>query len=91
MNLVSAQPNIRVLKDRAAVTLIICMSLTFCLFLLALGLSDSLNFTLYEARSLLASLRSMTHRRPPIVTATCTEVEPAKATSLDPVDLSQTG
>lgn len=91
MQLISAQPNIRVLKDRAAVTLIALLSLTFVLFLLVLGLSDSLTLTLYEARSLLASLRAAAHKRPPVVPGTCSEVEPAPTAPCDPIPVDLTG
>lgn len=93
MRLVHSQPDIRILKDHAALTLIACMSVTLALLLLVLGLNDSLTLTLCEARNLLASLRSMTHKRPPIVVATCTEVEPQPPAPSDPlpVDLTATG
>lgn len=93
MNLVTSQPNIRVLKDSAAITLIGALTITLALFLLVLGLSESLTVTLYEARALAASLRGMTKKRPQVVPSTCTEVEPAPPAPSEPipVDLTATG
>jgi hypothetical protein len=93
MNVVASVPNIRILKDRAALTLLAALSITLALLLLALGVSERLMLTINEAQLMCASLRQMTRKRPAVVASTCSEVHPEPAANAEPLtaDLETTG
>ena len=94
MKIVSLEPGIIGVRDRAALTLIAALSVTLALFLLAFGLSENLIQITNAARALCATLNSMKHRNAG-TTAVIIEVDPPAAgvpcAAPLRVDLAQTG